>query len=150
MKEGVHQPKSGFLAGVAVVGIGIAYFFFLSTSEFQEPGATLEYNIEEFESLDKIPTNFAEETAIAVDIPDPNALAVSKENVYVSGENKIAIFGNDGALAKTLDVPGTPISNMAPAADGGLYVGMKDKVLGADAETGSRPPSGTNLPRAAI
>ena len=133
MKEAVHQPKSGFLAGFAVVGIGIAYFFFLSTSEFKEPGVALEYDLKEFEALDKIPTNFAEESSIAVNIPDPNALAVTKDNLYVAGANKIAVYDGDGTLSKTLDVSGTPIC-MAPAADGGLYVGMKDKVVVLDAE----------------
>ncbi|MCC6152227.1 MAG: NHL repeat-containing protein [Candidatus Hydrogenedentes bacterium] len=133
MKEAVHQPKSGFLAGFAVVVIAIAYFFFLSTSEFKEPGVALEYDLKEFEALDKIPTNFAEESTIAVSIPDPNALSVTKDNLYVAGANKIAVYRNDGTLSKTLDVPGTP-NCMAPAADGGLYVGMKDKVVVLDAD----------------
>lgn len=94
MKEAVHQPKSGFLAGFAVVVIAIAYFFFLSTSEFKEPGVALEYDLKEFEALDKIPTNFAEESTIAVSIPDPNALSVTKDNLYVAGANKIAVYRN--------------------------------------------------------
>lgn len=133
MKEGVHQPKSGLLAGIAVIGIAAAYFFFLGAGDSPEPGQTLEYNIAEFEALDKVETQFAEKDPIAVDIPSPRALAVGNEKLYVAGKDAIAVYGNDDKPAATLAVPGTP-NCVAVAPDGGLYVGMKDKVLVLDAD----------------
>jgi hypothetical protein len=133
MKEGVHQPKSGFLVGVAIIGIAIAYFFFLGTSDFPEPGMALEYDTKEFEALDKVESQFAEQAPIPVDIASPHALAVGNDKLYVAGKDAIAVYGQDDKVASTLPVSGTP-NCIAAAADGGLYVGLKDRVLVLDPE----------------
>ncbi|MBM3289743.1 MAG: hypothetical protein FJY92_06290 [Candidatus Hydrogenedentes bacterium] len=133
MTEGVHTPKSGLLAGVAVAAIAAAYFFFLGTSEFPEPGENLEYNIAEFEALDKIDTKFIEKDPIAVDVPGPHALAVGKDKLYVAGEGAIAVYGTDDKPVAMLSIDGAPIC-AAAAPDGGLYVGLKEKVLVFDAD----------------
>lgn len=132
MKEGVRQPKSGFLVGLAVIGIGIVYLSFLGTSEFQEPGVTLEYNIAEFEALDKVDTDFVEKAPIAVSVSEPHAMSVNNEKLFVAGNDAIAIYEND-APTNTVSIPGAAIC-LAAAPDGGLYVGLKDKVLVLDSD----------------
>ncbi|NUM52365.1 MAG: hypothetical protein HUU46_01855 [Candidatus Hydrogenedentes bacterium] len=132
MREGVRQPKSGFFVGVAVAGIGAAYFFFLGTSEFKEPGESLEYNLAEFEALDKVETDFVENDSIAVDVPEPHAMSVNKEKLFVAGKDAIAVYENDAPKA-TVAIPGMAVC-LAAAPDGGLYVGLRDKVLVLDSE----------------
>ena len=146
MKEGVHEPKSGLFAGAAVIGIAVVYFFFLGTSENTEPSANLEYNIAEFEALDKVATQFAEQPAIAVDVPSPHALAVSKDKLYVAGEDAVAVYGPDDQLATKLAVAGGPVC-MAAAPDGALYLGLKDKVLVLDAAGAQRAEWNAFTPR---
>ncbi len=132
MKEGVRQPKSGLLAGAAVVGIGVAYFFFLSTSNFPEPGANIEYNLKGFEDLDKVETQFVEKDPIAVAVPSARALAVGNEKLYVAGKDAVAVYGADDKEAARYTIAGTP-NCMAAAPNGDLYLGMREKVLVLDA-----------------
>ena len=146
MKEGVRQPKSGLLAGAAVVGIGVVYFFFLGTSDFPDPGVSLDYNIDDFEALDKVETQFAETDPIAVDIAAPHALAVAKDKLYVAGQDGITVYGPDDKEMSRIALSGTP-NCIAASADGQLYAGMKDKVLVLDADGNQKAEWAVFTPR---
>lgn len=131
MQEGVHQPKSGWLVGVAVVGIGVAYFFFLGASDFPEPGANIEYDLKAFEDLDKVETKFVEKDPIPLDVPSPHALAVSHDKLYVGGKDMIVVYGPDDRVLSRHAISGTP-NCLAVSPDGEVYVGLRNSVLVLD------------------
>ncbi|MBX7255733.1 MAG: hypothetical protein K1Y02_05190 [Candidatus Hydrogenedentes bacterium] len=132
MKEPVRQLKHTWIAAVAIPAIGVAYFVLLGTSDFPEPGANTVYDIQEFEDLDKIETNYDEKTPIVPNVENPRALAVAQDKLYVGAQDAVLVFdGNDAEIARYA-LPGTP-NCIAVAPDGVVYAGIRNKVHVLDA-----------------
>ena len=132
MKETVRQPKNAWLVAVAIGGIAVAYFYLLGKSDFPEPGLNIEYNIEAFEDLDKIETNYVEKEPIALDLVEPRAMAVVAGKLYVAGNNTVAIYGENGERTAEYAFEGVPTS-IGADPDGTIFVGLKNKICVLDA-----------------
>lgn len=113
------------LAGIAIVLLGCGYFFLLGTSGFQEPGESLEYDLKEFDELDNVPTEFAEDGKIALSVENPRALAVAGDKVYVAGQDAVAVYAADGRETARHKLPGL-VSALAVDAEGTLFAGMQN------------------------
>ena len=136
MKEPVTQTKHPWIVGVVVTGIAVAYFVFLATSDYPEPGANLQYDISEFAAVDEVESPFEETGSIVPDVDEPRALAIGPKGVYLAGKNMIAVFGEDDSEVARFAVEGTP-NCMAVTPEGDVFVGMERAVhvLGPDGET---------------
>ncbi len=132
MKEPVRQIKHAWIAGIAIPAIGLAYFYLLGSSNFPEPGVNIEYDIQDFEDLDKIETSYIEGAPIVPKAENPRALAVAHDKLYVAAKDAVLVFdANDSEIARYA-IAGTP-SCLAVAPDGVLYVGIRNKVFVLDA-----------------
>lgn len=141
----------GGLVGLAVI---VAMFAIIRLDVFGDKGSGLSedftYNIAELakvdpnlilyeESTGKIETGLSESHSIAVD---------SKGSIYVAGDRAIRVFSQDGDLHRQIDLAGAPRC-LAVAADGTMYVGLKDHVEVYDAQ-GQRQSSWDSLGADAI
>jgi sugar lactone lactonase YvrE len=131
MKEAVLTPKYPWLAGIAFAGLAAAYFFLLGTSDFEQPGANIEYNLEGFEELDKIETQYQELPPITLGVKDARALAAAQGKLYVGALDAIAVHEESGKEIARHAIKGTPRC-LAVAPDGTIYAGMHATVLVLD------------------
>jgi len=76
------------------------------------------------ESVRPIGTNFTAARSIAVD---------AKGSIYVAGDKSVRIFTADGDLAGEIDLGRTP-GCLAVAADGAIFVGLRDHIEIYDAQ----------------
>jgi hypothetical protein len=123
MKEQVHNPRYPWLVGVAVAGIGAAYFLLLGSSDHPEPGANLLYDVKVYEELDHIETRYQEEAPITLDVQNARALAVHEGRIYAAGQNAVAVLDVRGEEQARFAVEGTP-SCLALSPDGRIVLGM--------------------------
>ncbi len=139
MKESVRETKHPWLAGVAVAAIAGAYFFFLGTSKYPEPGANLQYDITEYTELDDIETRWEEVGEISVDVRSPHGLAVQDDRLYVAGTNAVAVLDANNEEVERFAFEGQP-NCLAVAPDGTLFIAMPNEVqvLHADGSEGAR------------
>jgi len=133
MKESVRQIKNPWLVGVSVAAIAGAYFFLLGSSKYPEPGANIEYSIQEFADLDKIDTQFEEKGRIQSSVENARALAIGPGKVYVAGKDAIVVYGDADQEIARYAVAGTP-NCLAVAPDGTIYAGLPRKVVVLDAQ----------------
>ncbi|MBI5093729.1 MAG: NHL repeat-containing protein [Candidatus Hydrogenedentes bacterium] len=131
MNESVRQLKRPWLAGAALVIVAAAYFFLLGSSRYPEPGPNIEYNIQAFEDLDKIETQFEEKGSISLNVENPRALAVGQGKIYVAGKDSVVVFGENDQETARFSVEGTP-NCVAAASDGTVYAGMPRRVVVLD------------------
>ena len=104
MKEPVRQISHPWMVGIAVAAIAVAYFVLLGRNDFPEPGANIEYDIEQYAALDRVPTRFSE-----VDGIDPDFLmsitdqygTIDKEKAVAAGYD---IEESDAWIGKDVDV----------------------------------------------
>jgi hypothetical protein len=135
VKETVRETRHPWLVGIAVAAIAGAYFFFLGTSKYPEPGANLNYDIKEYTELDNIETRWEEVDEIPVDVEMPRGMAVVGDEIYVAGTNAVVVIGPDKAEVARYEFEGEP-NCMAVGPDGKMYIGMPNEVqvLSADGE----------------
>ena len=133
MKEPVRHTKHPWIVGIAVAAIAVAYFVLLSRNDFPEPGANIEYDVEQYAALDRVPTRFSEVDGIDPDFENLRALSITPDGMYVAGEDVIAVFDNKDTETARFTIDGTP-NCLAVAPDGALFVGMPTRVqvLNAD------------------
>jgi len=127
MKEAVRQVKHGWMVVVAMIAMGGAYFFLLGSSDFEEPGANILYDIQAFKDLDLGETPYAELPPIVSPVPNIRALTTGPGKTYVACENAVVVYGNQDQEIARYAVDGNP-SCIAAGPDGTLYVGMQSKV----------------------
>lgn len=129
--ESVSRSKSGWLAGVALLAVAVAYFALLGTSDFPEPGANITYDLAEFEELDKVPAIYGEASSIDLNVDKPRALATAGGMLYIGAENAVVLLDGNGAETARHLIEGTPTC-LAVAKDGTVYVGLRNRVLVLD------------------
>ncbi len=130
MKEPVRRTKHPYLVGVAIACVVGAYFHLVSKEEkFPEPGPNLEYDISELLEIDEVETAFEETGQIVPDFDQAKALETDADgNLYISGENTIAVFDSTGKETSRIDIDGTPTC-LELTPDNKLLVGLGDRVL---------------------
>jgi DNA-binding beta-propeller fold protein YncE len=131
MMEPVSQPKSSLLVVVVLAAVAGAYFFLLGSSDFPEPGANLEYDLQEFEELDNTPTTYEETGAFTLGLKNPRTLATAGDKIFVGAENVIAVYDAGGAESARYPISGTA-NCLAVAEDGTLYAGLRTTLLVLD------------------
>lgn len=135
MKEPVHKTKHPYLWGVAIAIIAGVYVYLITDkNQNPEPGPNLEYDITDLLDVDNVETRFEETGQIVPALTRMKALETDAAgNLYVSGENAIAVFNATGEETTRIPVDGTP-SCLEFTPDGRLLVGLDDKVavLGPD------------------
>ena len=131
MKEVVRQPKHSWLAGLAVVVIAVVFFALMGSSRFPEPGPDIEYDMQSFEDLDNIATNYTEAPSITPDVQPIRALAVLPGKIYVACKDAIVVYGEGDKETARYRIEGTP-NCLGVAPEGTMYVGMKNKVAVLD------------------
>ncbi len=130
MKEPVRKTKHPYLVGVAVACV-VGFYFSLVSKEkkFPEPGPNLEYDITGLLDIDNVETAFEETGQIVPDFDQAKALETDANgNLYISGENTIAIYNADGKETSRIAIDGTPTC-LELTPDNKLLVGLGDKVL---------------------
>ncbi len=139
MKESVRETKHPWLAGIAIAAIAGAYFFFLGTSSYREPGANLQYDITQYTEIDDIETRWEELDEIPLDLDSPRGMAVQGDRLLVAGTNAIAVLDAHHNEIERYAFEGEP-NCLAIAPDGTMFVGMPNEVqvLNADGSAGSR------------
>lgn len=139
MKESVRETKHPWMVGIAVAAIAGAYFFFLGTSKYREPGPNLQYDITQYADVDNVETRWIEVDEIALDLDSPHGLAVQGDRLYVAGTNAIAVLDADDEEVARYSFEGEP-NCLAIAVDGTMFVAMPNEVqvLHADGSLGDR------------
>jgi len=139
MKESVHTPKHPWLAGVAIAAVAGAYFFFLGTSKYPEPGGNLQYDITQYTDVDDIETRWEEAGEITLDLDMPHGLAVQDDRLYIAGKNAISVLDANHAEVERFEFEGEA-NCIAIAPDGTMFVAMPNEVqvLNADGSEGDR------------
>jgi hypothetical protein len=139
MKESVRETKHPWASGIALAAIAGAYFFFLGTSKFREPGADLQYNIKQYEDIDDIETRWEEVDEIALDLDTPRGMAVLGERLFVAGTNAVSELDARHNEVVRHAFEGEP-NCLAVAPDGTMFVAMPNEVqvLNADGSEGDR------------
>lgn len=137
MKEPVHQVKHTWIAAIVIPAIGVAYFALLGTSDFPEPGANIVYDIQAFEDLDKIETDYEELAPIVPKAENPRALAVAQDRLFVGAQDTILVYDGNGTETARFALAGTP-NCLAVGEDGTVYAGIRNKVSVLDADGAAR------------
>lgn len=140
MKESVREIKHPWMAGVVVAAIAGAYFFFLGTSKYPEPGANLQYDIKQYTDIDDIETRWEEVDQFAVDgLEAPHGMAMHEGRLYVAGTDAVAVLDESGAELNRFAFEGEP-NCIGVAPDGTMFVGLANEVqvLHADGTVGGR------------
>ncbi len=139
MRESVRAPKYPWVAGIAIAAIAGAYFFFLGTSKYPEPGEYLQYDITQYTDIDDIETRWEEVDEIAVDVEAPHGLAVQGDRLYVAGTNAVAVLDADNTEVNRFEFEGEP-NCLTIAPDGTIFVAMSNEVqvIHADGSMGDR------------
>ena len=127
----------GVLAVVAVIPVLLAlggaavYFMARSRVAAQKPSGLPEeydYAIEKLQIVDPSQIGYEEAATIEVTLTTPRGLAVGRDDrVYVAGDQKLVVFGSDGARLSEAALGGAPRA-LTAAADGTLYVAMRDHI----------------------
>ena len=130
MKEPVHRTKHPYWWGVAILAIAGVYVYLITDkNKFPEPGANLKYDLTDILDVDNVETRFEETGQITPDLVHAKALETDKDgNLYIGGENTIAVFDKGGKETSRFAVEGTP-NCLEFTPDGRLLVGIDDTVL---------------------
>lgn len=133
MKESVRQTKHPWLVGIVIAGIAVGYFFLLGSAEYPEPGPNVRYDVESYAALDRIETRFEETSQIDPGVPNPRAMAVYGDKLYVAGDNAVVVFDAEDQEIARHAIDGTP-NSLTVDSDGAVFLGMRDhvQVLNAD------------------
>jgi len=139
MKESVRETKHPWMAGIAIAAIAGAYFFFLGTSKYPEPGANLQYDITRYTEVDNIETRWEEVDEISLDLDTPSGMAVQGDRLLVAGTNAISELDARHKEVARYTFEGEP-NCLAIAPDGTMFVAMPNEVqvLNADGSEGDR------------
>jgi len=128
VKESVRTSKHPWLVGIVMVAIGGAYFALLGQSGFQEPAASVKYDVQSYRDVDKVETTYDETGEIDPGMASPHALSVGVDGkIYVGGENEIVVFGSGDRELNRFAIEGRP-ECMAVAENGFILVGYSDHV----------------------
>jgi len=135
MKEPVRKTKHPYIWGVAIAAVAGLYFYLITSKDKNpEPGPNLEYDLTELLAIDEVETRFEETGQITPTLERVKALAADADgNVYIGGENGIAIYDKNLKETSRIAIEGVP-SCLAFTPDGRMLVGLDDEVLvlGAD------------------
>jgi len=147
MKHSRFQIPDSRLAGI------LATCFFVGLGCSEEKGSGLgkdfTYDLKELRKVDPKLIKYDEAAPIEPGLKELRGLAVdAADRLYVAGDEAIAVFGKEGKREGEIKA-GAPPRCLALAADGTLYVGMKDHVRVFDAK-GERKASWPSLGEKAI
>lgn len=132
-KEPVRTISSPWLVGGAVAVIGVLYFALLGTSEYPEPGESLNYDVEIFAKLDDVPTRYTESAPIAPKVEDPQGMAIGPDGrLYVTGQDAVVIYEDRDETGR-FSLDGNP-KCIHVAKDGTIFLGYATRVEVADGD----------------
>ena len=127
-KEKNNHMLLWLIIGASV--IGTIYFVYRAVSEntrsVQEN--PFEYNIEYFKHIDPELLKYTEIRQIALSFQQVSGIAVDfEDNIYVTGDERVLIFNNDGQLQSTISTSQTPLC-LDVDKNGDVYLGMKNHI----------------------
>ncbi len=141
----------GGLVGVAVV---VAMIAVVRLDVFGDKGSGLSegytYDIAELAKVDPNLILYEESAGpFETGLADSHSIAVDSTGfIYVAGDRAIRVFSQDGDVQRQIELAGAPTC-LAVAADGTVYIGLKDHVEVYDAQ-GQRQASWDRLAADAI
>lgn len=114
----------GIVLLLSVIGLMVRDFYYNPEDE----GNPYEYNLDDLKKIDSKEICYRPAGQITPEMTGAYAIAIdSQDRIFVGGENELMIFGNDGKVLNSFQIP-EKATCLAVHPDGEIYVGMKSHV----------------------
>jgi sugar lactone lactonase YvrE len=91
-------------------------------------GPSFRYDLSELQKVDPALLTFEEQSGVALDLAEPQALAVGPDDrIYAAGAGEAVVFAPDGTPERRFAI-GATATCVAVARDGAVLVGLRDRV----------------------